>query len=438
MIPKNVFAEEIIVDDNLPRLYFRAINPGYTIDGKSNVGEMIEIGLKDSGTPFLLAGATVGYTNSSGNTSILFEFPENSWMTGESILLRLASSPESELAAINYTKTLAYKAGLTLSINGEVIDEVCWNGKTNCAAEFRSSLPTTLLRNIKTNEFEHVSEYKPNFNPEAYLLEQDDVVEVKNQCKGLIFTEVLSYYDTSRVEQFIELYNSSANQILLDGCKIRYKNKTYELVGIVKPEEYFKYLPIEFTLTKNPTNVGVIEIIDVNGEVVDKLEYPNGQRKGTSYALIGFDKDGQEMWRTTYVLTPGEANHYQEFRTCEQGKVINETTGNCVKVTTVAEKICPTGQYLNILTGRCRKYEVTTKRVCQEGYSLNPETGRCRKIKENNGAEYGLVSEEYEKETTFVALYAVIGVLCVGLIYLVYEFRLEIVRLFGKVFRRFR
>ena len=99
-----VMAEEITgISDKIPDLYIKAINPGYVVDGKNNVGEMIEIARRNSDTPISLAGATVGYTNSSGNYSVLYEFPENSWITGESILLRLASSPESELAAVNYT-----------------------------------------------------------------------------------------------------------------------------------------------------------------------------------------------------------------------------------------------------------------------------------------------------------------------------------------------
>ena len=71
---KNVFAEEseFINSD----LFIKAVNPGYTIDGKSNVGEMIEISRKKSDELVSLAGITVGYTNSSGNYSTLFEFPE--------------------------------------------------------------------------------------------------------------------------------------------------------------------------------------------------------------------------------------------------------------------------------------------------------------------------------------------------------------------------
>ncbi len=418
--------------------YIKAINPGYTVDGKSNVGEMIEIARKKSDTPISLAGTTVSYTNSSGNTSVLFEFPENSWMTGESILLRLASSPESELAAVNYTKTLAFKAGISLNVNDEKVDEVCWTGKDGCLTEFKSGEPTTLVRNIETEKFEHVFNYVPEYNAEAYMLEKDEVVESVSQCKGLIFSEILSYYETSKTEQFIEFYNAGAEQILLDGCRVRYKNKLYELSGIVGAEEYYKYLPVEFALTKNPTNVGMIELIDINGKVISKLEYPNGQRKGTSYALVGYDEMGGEIWRITYAPTPGEANNYQEFKTCEDGKVINEATGNCVKVVSMTEKVCPVGQYLNVLTGRCRKYETVAEKTCKEGYYLNPETGRCRKIQENNGANYSLISENYKEESSFVALYAVIGVMIFGVGYLVYEFRKEILKLWRKVFRRVR
>jgi len=249
---------------------------------------------------------------------------------------------------------------------------------------------------------------------------------------------VLSYYDDSQAEQFVEFYNDGMEQILLDGCQIKYKNKYYPLSGILKPEGYVARYLDDFSITKNPATSNILELVDVNGEVVDKLEYPNGQKKGTSYAMIGYGEDGKEIWRTTFAPTPGEPNNYQEHKTCESGKVINETTGNCVKVTVVEEKVCPAGQYLNPLTNRCRKIVAETVKTCKEGYYLNEETGRCRKIAENTGADYSLVTETYEEQSSFVALYAVLGVAGLGVIYVIYEFRREIGRLFGKVFRRFR
>ncbi len=436
-----VYAEEI--NSKIPRLYIKAINPGYTIDGKSNVGEMIEIARKNADAPISLAGATVGYTNSSGNYTVLVEFPENSWMTGETLLLRLASSPDSELAAMTYTKTLAFKGGIDLKVNDEIVDEVCWTGKDECLSEFRSSSPTALVRNLENGDFEHAEKYEPTYDLESYFVEKINDEEgygaVASQCKGLRFSEILSYYETTKSEQFIEFYNSNPEQILLDGCKVRYKNKNYDLNGIIKPEEYVVYYPNDFSLTKNPTNSNELELIDTDGFVIDKLVYLNGQLKGTSYAFIGYDTNGEEIWRTTYAPTPGTPNNYQEFRTCEVGKAINKETGNCVKITSVKEKVCKSGYILNILTGRCNKIKTTTtaEKTCKEGYYLNPETNRCKKIKENTGANYSLEPKNYEESSSFIALYAILGVLLIGIGYLIYEFRHEIVKLWRKVFRLF-
>ena len=430
------------INEKIPEIYIKAINPGYTVDSKSNVGEMIEIGRLSSDAPVSLAGITVSYTNSSGNDYTLIEFPENSWMTGETILLRLASSPDSELAAVNYTKTLAFKGGVDLKQGDEVIDTVCWLGKDECYKDFKSASPTVLVRNLETGEFEHVTEYEPDYDAESYYVEvakeEEGYGKVVSQCKGLQFSEILSYYETSRSEQFIEFYNVGSEQISLDGCQVRYKNKNYDLSGIVGAEEYYVYYPNGFSLTKNPTNFNTLELIDTDGTVIDSLIYPNGQRKGTSYAFIGYESTGEEIWKVTYAPTPGRANNYQEYRVCESGKVINEATGNCVKVASVKEKVCKAGYYLNTLTGRCNKIKTTTEKTCKEGYELNPETNRCRKIKENTGANYSLKPENYEEESSFVALYAVLGVVGIGVLYLIYEFRHEIAKLWHKVFRRVR
>ena len=118
--------------------------------------------------------------------------------------------------------------------------------------------------------------------------------------------------------------------------------------------------------------------------------------------------------------------------------MINEATGNCVKVTSLAEKICGEGKYLNILTGRCKSNGSSSSgtKECKEVYYYNEETKRCRKIKENDGEDYAVVPETFAEETSFVALYLVLGVVGVGLIYIIYEFRHDIMRIFRRVMRR--
>ncbi len=129
-----------------PEIYIRAINPGYTVDGVANTGEMIELTRSKPGDPLSLAGLSIGYTNSSGESFVLMEFPENSWLVGESILLRLASSPGSELAAVNYKSTrtfrgLAFSAALDLKRDGAVLDSVCWTGKNDCYPALKAAKP---------------------------------------------------------------------------------------------------------------------------------------------------------------------------------------------------------------------------------------------------------------------------------------------------------
>ena len=433
----NVHAEESEGGYDPPELYIKAVNPGYSVNGVSNVGEVIEIGRKNSDEPVLLTGYSISYTNSSGNSAVLVEFPEHSWMVGETILLRLASSPDRELANLVYTKTLATKAGpLEIKRGNEVIDSVCWTGKDGCYKDFKTTSPTVLVRNMETGEFEHLPEYVPAYKEENYY-EEEVVEELKtSQCKGLAFSEILTYYENLKSEQFVEVYNSSSEQIVMTGCKIKYKNKIYEMSGMIKPEEYKALYFDDISFTKNPTNKNVVEILDVDDEIVDKLEIPNGQRKGTSYALIGYNADGTELWHVTYAPTPNTPNNYQEYKTCENGKVLNKETGNCVKATEVLAKVCKDGYFLNILTGRCNKIKTTEAKTCKEGYRLNEETGRCVKIKENDGADYSLKKEEFNESSMFIAIGSILIVVGIGLVYVIYEFRKEIAKFWRKVFRR--
>lgn len=426
----------------LPELYFQAVNSGYVIDGINNVGELIEIARGgDSDEMISLAGVTVRYTNTSGNETDLVKFPENSFLAGEKILLRLASSPGSELANLTYTKTLAMNAGLSLWRGEELLDTVCFTGKGDCYKAFDKNAPTTLVRNLATGEFEHLESFEPVFVAESYVLKEEEEEgkgAVAAHCQSLQFSEILSYYAEAQTEQFVEIYNAGAEQVLLNGCTLKYKDKFYPLTGIVKPEEYYVRWADDFKLTKDPANYNTLEIIDEDGTVVDELVYSHGQKKGLAYALIGYDENGEEVWHTTYAATPGEENVYQEYRTCEEGKVINEETGNCVKVSAVAEKTCEAGQYLNPLTGRCKKIETETEKVCQEGYYLYAPTGRCRKVVENDGAEYDIAAEdgETQEEMSLVAVYTILAVLGIGLAYIIYEYRKEIGRIFRRIFQR--
>ena len=55
---------------------------------------------------------------------------------------------------------------------------------------------------------------------------------------------------------------------------------------------------------------------------------------------------------------------------------------------------------------------------------------------ENTGAKYELKEETFEEDSSFVALYAVLSVVGVGVVYVVWEFRQEIKKIFKRLKRR--
>lgn len=433
-------------------LIIRALNPGYTVDGDSNAGEFIEL-TNLTGAPLSLAGFSLTYTNSSGNITPLIEFPEGSVLTGENLLMRYYNSPEADLSDLTYTTQLALDTGpLELRYNGELVDTVCWTGKSPCRPKFNSKSPTSLVRDLETDEFSHILNYQPVFEPGRTTLilpepttdeGTDPTTTSQPQCRVLEFTEIYTSFETAQSEQFIELYNPSGSAVPLDGCALRYKNKTYGLSGSIAAESYFAFYPGDrFSLTKNPTKSNQIDLIGADGQVIDELVYPHGQKKSASYAKF-YDANDVEDWHITYLRTPAATNQYQEFRTCPAGKVINPLTGNCINSTSVPNSstgACPAGKYRNPLTGRCKSIAKSSSdlKPCAEGYERNPETNRCRKVASaNTGADYALVPDTGDTSTTtFVAFGVVAAIISTGVIYIVLQYRREIMRMLRKIRQR--
>lgn len=448
-------------------LIIKAVNPGYTQNGISHVGEFIELqNLTDD--PLELAGYSLVYTG-SGKPSLVFTFPEGSFLASKHLLMRYEKSPEQDFDLTYKVGTvgLAQSAGtLELLYNDDVVDSLCWNIKAlpGCVQK-PSGSNATMSRNLNSGAFELivVDEYQtplldpdhPNlFLPVASATPEDIEDEPAPQCRGLEFSELLTYYSEDSSEQFIELFNPTAHEILLSGCQISYKNKSYELSGTVPSGGYYAFYQSQyFTLTKNPQNPPTLTLIDTDREILDEIAYPNGQKKGTSFAKT-LDASGNTLWQITYAITPNAENIYQRFRTCEEGKIINEATGNCIKVTSlktaVAETLqstlktsapCPAGKYRNPLTGRCKSIASTssTLKECAEGYERNPETNRCRKSQtsaSNDGADYALATQTSNGSTVFVGLGIVGVIILLGATYTLLQFRHEIARAARKARQR--
>ena len=447
------------------KMAIRAISPGYNLPTGKNSGELIEL-VNLSNEELDLSSISIVYTSKptsaspNGKETVLYTFPDGASFVGDTILLRFADSPETADSAqdLTYnTASLAMSGSLKLVLNNEILSSVCWLGGEGCLPTFSTTVKsrkyTTILLDMETGEYFHTNEYSPVYDPMRpglYLPPENESLDETSDktddsspeepvaedipvCVGLEFSELLTYYADDKSEQFIEFYNSSSKSIPLDQCRLRYKNKAYPLATsptAIAPDSYFVYYPT-IVLTKNPNTASLYELLDVNDDIVDSIELPHGQKKSASFALTEQTTDGLNLWQITYAPTPGNSNIYQEFRTCPIGKVINVTTGNCINAATLdtVEKDCPAGKYRNPATGRCKSYDTDNSETteCKEGYERNPETGRCRKIKQNNGADYPLVPiTDKTDNTSFVAIWALIGILALGLVYVLFQFRRDI------------
>ena len=480
-----VFSTSAFADtDSPPLLRFYAINAGYKDDSSAQNYDFIELErLADS--DLSLSPYRIVYTNSSGNSAGELGFPENVVLSSSHLVLGATVNPTFSAEGSYYTYNfgsagLASTAGKLELYQGEhKIDEICW-GKLECATQ-NPKFATKSDDNYSLVRCDSECAEGQSYSMQKYYPEPDwsgisevtpDSSESEPSCDGIIISEIFSYYSDVASEQFIELYNPTAESISLELCTLRYKTESYKLFSSISSGGYYLFRNPKLILTKNPTTSNEITIENTSGGIVASVSYPHGQKKGSSYAL--FEPTGENpFWRQTYFATPGSANIYQEFQSCPSGKVINPSTGNCVKETVTKITTCPVGKYLNPLTNRCKKIEAATTTLasckegyernpttnrcrkivastsselapCKDGYERNPETNRCRKIRENVGdaTEYAPTpteeGETYHNPKIFIAIAALIGAALVGIGYVIYQYRQEIRKLLKTFVSRFR
>ena len=456
------FSVQAWAEDASP-FWIYAVNAGYKDDFSAQNYDFIE--LRSSGTELPLGDYSLIYYNSAGNEGGRIVFTENQTLTSERLVLGFVKSPQyanflDSPYVYNFGSSgLASTAGkIQLLKSGEVIDEICW-GKSDCAGP-KFTTDQTNNRSLVRQESGFIQEqYYPQIVESIETTEPPE----DTSCAGLVISEIHTYYIDSPSEQFIELYNSSPDNIDLASCQLAYKSKSYPLGDAELPGfTYFVYQNPDLTFTKDPTNYNLYALKYASGDIFYEVLLPHGQKKGTSYALF---KSGEEseQWLVTYQVTPNAENIYQEFQTCTEGKTINPETGNCVKAEVDQEIVCEEGKYLNPLTGRCKtipivktttckegyylnpstgrckKYNNEQSTECQEGYERNPETNRCRKIRTATGQDYPVAevsTDNYDNPKIFIATGVIAGLAAIGLIYVVYQYRKEIKQFILKVCRR--
>lgn len=211
----------------------------------------------------------------------------------------------------------------------------------------------------------------------VYSTDQCPSAIVVNECSGIVIAEVAA--NTS--EQFIELYNTNAEPVGLEGCQVMTnrsstKAHVFDEGVIIEEHSYMTVVVSETDLLLTKTTSGVVYVLSSDGAIeVDSVEYSN-LAKETSWSK--FD----DKWQQTYVITPGAGNVYEKYPPCEEGYWRNEETGRCNKIvepTVLAD--CGEGRERNPETGRCRNIPAASVLTpCREGQYRSEETNRCRSI----------------------------------------------------------
>jgi hypothetical protein len=262
----------------------------------------------------------------------------------------------------------------------------------------------------------------------------------------------------SEPEKFIEIINTTAQTIDLTDCALRRGNGYIYLDGELTAGEIKSFDVANSTLVQTNSSVNIYVYDILQKKNVATVAYK--AKSGASYAWLTVG--GVEGWYSTFAMTPGAENIYQQFQTCEAGKHINTATGNCVKdpeppaecaenqyrnpetgrckkldsEKTLAE--CAAGQFRNPLTNRCKKIASDDElSPCAEGWERNPETNRCRKTPIGSEAAYAVGPMSQGGESRTWLWIGAGGVVLLGAM-IAWQFHPEISRLWSKLIDRIK
>jgi hypothetical protein len=275
----------------------------------------------------------------------------------------------------------------------------------------------------------------------------------KLQCAPIKLNE-LSF---ASGQMFVEIINESPELVDVSSCSVRRGTVIVNLSGLVGPGEIKTYAVTNVLINEPNADVNVY-VYDGSTRITDSLVQYKKVKAGASWAW--FDEEDRSGWMQTFAPTPGEENIYQQFQTCETGKMINPQTGNCIKMPAPLAE-CLTGQYRNPETGRCKKLPVETAlapcptgsfrnpetnrckklasesvlSACQIGYERNPETNRCRKAVDSSAPTFAVQNVPTSREANIMIIVAAAGI-GLTLAMIVWSFRQEISRGLKKVFVR--
>ena len=129
----------------------------------------------------------------------------------------------------------------------------------------------------------------------------------------------------------------------------------------------------------------------------------------------------------------GRCRNYVTIATpaaCKEGQYRSEETGRCRSIAAAASlKPCDDDQFRNPATGRCKQIASTDDlpKPCASGYERNPETNRCRKIQTSSMPLAAFPVEPIKPSSNTMGIWLTAGgVVACGLVYAGWEWRREL------------
>jgi hypothetical protein len=309
--------------------------------------------------------------------------------------------------------------------------------------------------------------------PDFYAIVPSGYYRTDGACiylPDLVISELLPNPKGSDIgNEYIELYNPSDVAVNLRFYRLIVgDSSTYSLFDYVLQPGGFaliKNSEIKFTLTNTKSRV-ILQT--VGGDIVSQTDYYESAPEGEAWALI----DGS--WQYTNRPTPGDfnlasviddevetglkpcaSNQYRHPDTnrcrllvttagtltpCKDGQYRSEETNRCRNIASAGSTLvpCKVGQYRSEETNRCRSIasDASTLTPCKEGQERNPATNRCRNVPAVLGDMSYAAEPIAQRPEDFMGWWVLSGIGLMALARIVWEWRHEIGRLFGKATAR--
>jgi len=282
--------------------------------------------------------------------------------------------------------------------------------------------------------------------------------------------------------EFIELFNPNETDINLSSYIFyignNYTHAYYFPIDLyIKAGEYKTFLNDEIKFTLVNTTSGV-HLFGLDNLLINETQIYDDPPEGMAWALI------DDIWQYTNQPTPNEpnkislvepgpiveeenntpeivsnlvpcdVNQYRSPETnrcrlivdtsssltpCKDGQYRSEETNRCRNIASDVADLtaCAEGQERNPETNRCRSITAvlgsSDLKPCEEGQERNPETNRCRNIVSAIPTADYAPEQTFESSNNYVLWWSLAGVGAVAIIYGVWEWRQEIVKLVQKI-----